>query len=646
VTASHPLDPLTVAEIGRASELIRGTAGTNFGPRTRFVTIELAAPAKDAVLTWAGGGPLPPREAFAVLLDRDAGNGNGVTYEVTVSLTDNGVISCQPAAGVQPLADVTELAEAEELLRLDPAFQHALARRGVTDFTTVQVDAWPAGNFGPSDGPERRLARGLAFIRPHGEDNEWAHPVDGVIGLVDLNRLEVLGVEDHGVVPIPPETGDFGNDPDIRKDLKPLEITQREGPSFSLEGRVIEWQHWHIHMGFTPREGLVLNQIGYRDQGRLRPILYRASLSEMVVPYGDPSPTHFFKNAFDAGENGVGIATVPLELGCDCLGEIRYLDAAICDAKGEPAEIKNAICIHEEDVGVLWRHVQWRTGQGTVRRSRRLVISSFVAIGNYDYGFFWYFYQDGSIEYEIKLTGVLSTGGVAPGTRPEHGVLIAPQLNAMLHQHYFNMRLDFDIDGQRNTVEEVWTESVPPGPGNPHGNAFRVRRRALESELAARRRIDTGSARYWEIINPSVRHRLGDPVGYRLVPGENTVPFAQPDAAVRKRAGFIEHHIAVTPYRAGERYAAGDYPNQHPGGAGLPEWVAADRPLMDEDIVVWYTMGHHHVPRPEDWPVMPVAMIGFKLKPAGFFAGNPSLDVPPPAPSHGGCHSPPAELTE
>jgi primary-amine oxidase len=647
VTASHPLDPLTAAEIGRASDLIRSTAGTTFGPRTRFVTIEQAAPAKEAVLTWARGGPLPPRDAFAVLLDRDAGNGNGVTYEVIVSLTDSRVISCEPAAGVQPLADVTELAEAEELLRLDPAFQHALARRGVTDFTTVQVDAWPAGNFGSSDDPERRLARGLAFIRPHGEDNEWAHPVDGVIGLVDLNRLEVLGVEDHGVVPIPPETGDFGNDPDIRRDLKPLEITQRDGPSFTLEGRVLEWQRWHIHVGFTPREGLVLNQIGYRDEGRLRPILYRASLSEMVVPYGDPSPTHFFKNAFDAGENGVGIATVPLELGCDCLGEIRYIDAAICDAKGEPVELKNAICIHEEDVGVLWRHVQWRTGQGTVRRSRRLVISSFVAIGNYDYGFFWYFYQDGSIEFEVKLTGVLSTGAVEPGTRPEHGILIAPQLNAMLHQHYFNMRLDFDVDGQRNTVEEVWTESVPPGPGNPHGNAFRVRRRALESELAARRCVDTGSARYWEIINPSARHRLGDPVGYRLVPGENTVPFAQPDAAVRKRAGFIGHHLAVTPYRAGERYAAGDYPNQHPGGAGLPEWMAADRPVVDEDIVVWYTFGHHHVPRPEDWPVMPVATIGFKLKPVGFFERNPSLDVPPPTPAHGAaCLSPPAELTE
>jgi primary-amine oxidase len=260
------------------------------------------------------------------------------------------------------------------------------------------------------------------------------------------------------------------------------------------------------------------------------------------------------------------------------------------------------------------------------------VISSFSAIGNFDYGFFWYLYQDGTIAYEVKLTGVLSTGAVGPSERPRHGVLVAPGLNAMIHQHYFNVRLDLDVDGLENTVEEVWTESLPPGDDNPHGNAFVVRRRPLRTESEAQRRVDTGSARWWEIVNPHVRHRLGEPVGYRLIPGENTVPFAQPDAAVMKRAGFIREHLWVTPYEPGERYAAGEYPGQHRGGAGLPEWTRQDRAIVDRDLVLWYTFGHHHVPRPEDWPVMPVATIGFTLKPVGFFERNPALDVPPSMP--------------
>jgi primary-amine oxidase len=624
----HPLDPLTAEEVGAATSIVRASDGfASLSERSRFVTIALLEPPKEAVLAWATGGSPPRREAEVVILDRGA----ECTIEAVVAFDPDEVRLWRRRTDIQPMAVVSELMEAEELIRLHPEFQAAMARRGITDFDTVQVDAWAAGHFGPAEETGQRLGRGVAFVKPRPGDNEWAHPVDGVIALVDLNRLEVLRIDDHGVVPVPPESGNFdaaANGP-LRDDIAPLEITQPDGPGFTLEGRVLSWQRWQVHIGFTPREGLVLNRVAYDDDGRLRSILYRASLSEMVVPYGDPSPTHYFKNAFDCGENGVGISASPLTRGCDCLGEIRYLDAVVSDAAGEPVLIPNAICIHEEDVGVLWRHIEWRDGSGEVRRSRRLVISSFSAIGNYDYGFFWHLYQDGTIAFEVKLTGVLSTGAVPPGERPVHGTLVAPGLNAMVHQHFFNMRLDLDIDGRSNGVDEVWTESLPPGPANPYGNAFRPRRRRFATELEARRRIDTASARWWEIVNPAISHRLGAPVGYRLLPRETTVPFAQPEAPVSKRAGFIREHLWVTPYRSDERYAAGEYPNLHPGGAGLPEWTSADRPIDDTDVVVWYTFGLHHVPRPEDWPIMPVESIGFSLKPVGFFERNPSLDVPP-----------------
>ncbi|HEY6398452.1 MAG TPA: primary-amine oxidase [Solirubrobacteraceae bacterium] len=630
----HPLDPLTAEEVAEATAAVRAADEfRSLSDRWRFITIDLREPAKEAIVSWASdqAGERPRREAEVVLLDRD----DGATHEVIISLDEAGaaaVASWRRREDVQPMAVVGELMEAEELVKHDEGFRAALARRGVEDFDAIQLDAWPAGNFNYEDEIGLRLARCIAFVRPHPGDNEWAHPVEGLIALVDLNRLEILRIDDHGIVPIPRESGNFDVNAagTLRDDIAPLEITQPEGPSFSVDGRVVSWQRWRLHVGFTAREGLVISQVGYHDQGRLRSILHRASLSEMIVPYGDPSPTHYFKNAIDAGENGVGISASPLTRGCDCLGEIFYFDATVSDAAGSAVTIPNAICMHEEDVGVLWRHIEWRDGTGEVRRSRRLVISSFSAIGNYDYGFFWYLYQDGTIQYEVKLTGVLSTGAVAPGERPRYGTLVAPGLNAMVHQHFFNMRLDLDVDGPENAVEEVWTESVAPGPENPHGNAFRAHRRRLTTELEARRRVDGSSARWWEIVNPNVRHRLGEPVAYRLIPGENVISFAQPDAAVSKRAGFIREHLWVTPNQRDERFAAGAYPNQHAGGSGLPEWTSADRPIDGRDIVVWYTFGHHHVPRPEDWPVMPVATIGFTLKPAGFFDRNPALDVPPP----------------
>ncbi len=637
----HPLDPLTESEISEASEAVRSSEHFRaLGDDVRFVTIDLREPPKRDVLSLREAAERPvPRRADVVLLDRRG----ETTIEATVGLDQGSpaaVITWEPRRDAQAMAVVSELIEAEELVKNDAQFQAALAKRGVENFDQIQIDAWPAGNFGYPEEIGRRLARCVAFLKPTASDNEWAHPVDGLIALVDLNKLEILRIDDHGVVPIPSEPGNF--DPEsaapMRDDIAPLEISQPEGPGFQVDGHVVSWQRWSLHVGFNSREGLVLSQISYEDQGRRRPILYRASLSEMIVPYGDPSPTHYFKNAIDAGENGVGLSASPLTLGCDCLGEIFYFDAAVADSDGRPIRIPNAICMHEEDYGVLWRHIEWRNGQGEVRRSRRLVISSFSAIGNYDYGFFWYLYQDGTIEYEIKLTGVLSTGAVAPDTDPTHGTLVAPGLNAMVHQHFFNVRLDLDIDGLSNAVEEVWTEADPLGPDNPHGNAFRAHRRRFKTELEAQRRTDASQARFWEIINPSVKHRLGKPVAYRLVPGENTVPFAADDAAVSKRAGFIRQHLWVTPQNDSERYAAGDYPNQHAGGDGLPAWTSADRGIDDEDIVVWYTFGHHHVPRPEDWPVMPVTAIGFMLKPIGFFERNPALDVPPPRPQGESCH--------
>lgn len=226
--------------------------------------------------------------------------------------------------------------------------------------------------------------------------------------------MEVLAVEDHGEVPLPPLTGYYTADSvgPLRTDLKPLEIVQPEGPSYSVSGNRVDWQRWSFRVSFTAREGLVLHQVSYRDQGRERPVLYRAALSEMVVPYGDPGPVHNRKNAFDVGEYGVGRLANSLSLGCDCLGTIRYFDVDQVTAAGKVMTMPRVICLHEEDAGTLWKHTDWRSEHCEVRRSRRLVISFFATVGNYDYGFYWHFYKDGSMDVEIKLTGCLSVGAI------------------------------------------------------------------------------------------------------------------------------------------------------------------------------------------------------------------------------------------
>ena len=631
--ALHPLEPLTAEEVQMAVATVRSER--HLSSQFRFTSVTLNEPPKDAVLSFKLGDPVP-REVFLVLLDNETGN----TYEAIVDLNQRTVRSWQHIPDVQPNIMADELAECEIAVKAHPEFQAALAKRGITDLALVVVDPWAIGHFGFADEDGLRLSRCVCYLRAVANGNFYSRPIDGLVPIVDLNQMQVLRIEDLGIVPVPPDPGEYASAfvPKWRDDIKPLHITQPEGASFEVKGHQIRWQKWQMRIGFTPREGLVLYTVGYEDEGTLRPILYRASMSEMVVPYGDPRPQHYRKNAFDLGEHGVGLLANSLKLGCDCLGEIHYFDAVLTDSRGDVTITENAVCLHEEDYGMLWKHTDWRLEAVEVRRSRRLVLSFVATVDNYEYGFFWYFYQDGTIQYEIKLTGILLCGALGDDSA-KYGTIVAPELNALNHQHFFNMRLDMDIDGQPNSVYEVNTLAEPMGETNPYGNAFYAESTLLPTEQAAQRIVDPLAGRYWKVINSNVHNRLGQPVGYKLIPGDTILPFAHPDSPILKRAGFMTKHLWVTPYYADERYAAGNYPNQHSGGEGLPKWTQADRAIDNTDVVIWYTFGHHHIPRPEDFPVMPTAYSGFTLKPIGFFAASPALDVPPSQTKLGNCHT-------
>ena len=632
--AAHPLDPLSPDEIERAVAILRSEK--DLGPRVRFESVELKEPPKESVASRNGAEP-HGREAFIILLDNDTGS----THEAVVSLTEGAVRSWTHVPGVQPRLMMDEFFDCENAVKASPKFQEALRKRGINDTSLVMVDPWPAGNYGVPEEEGLRLSFARSWLKTSRNDNGYARPIEGVIAVVDLNNMKVLRVEDHGVVPLPPEDGNYAAEfvQDFRADLKPLDVVQPEGPSFSVDGNLVRWQKWSFRVGYTRREGLVLHGIGYEDQGRTRPIISRASLSELVVPYGDPAEKNYRKNAFDVGEAGIGSLANSLTLGCDCLGQIYYFDVTLNNSRGEPVQIPNAVCLHEEDFGILWKHTDWRTNQAEVRRSRRLVISFIATVGNYEYGFFWHFYQDGNIEFQVKLTGIVNNMALQPGEEPRYGTVIAPQLGGHIHQHFFGMRLDMSVDGPNNSVYEVNTVAEPQGPDNPQSNAFYAKRTLLATEGEAQRTVDPLAGRYWLITNPSSNNYLGQPVSYKLAPGDNILPFAHPEASVSKRAGFIHKNLWVTPYQAEEMSPTGPYPNQHPGGDGLPKWTKADRNVEDTDIVVWYNFGSHHVPRPEDWPVMPVMYTGFKLMPVGFFDRNPALDVPPSHHANGHCHA-------
>lgn len=637
-TTRHPLDPLTAEEIEQTTDILK--ASGRITPRVRIMAYSLLEPAKDVVLAFQSGQPLP-RDVFVVMRDHE----RRLTVEAVVSLAEESIRSWRERTDVQPALTYPEVFAAQQAILGDAAFQEAMSRRGITDLSSVVIYPWSVGYRGIEDAPSHgRFMRMEVALAEGPEDNFYAHPVEGVVATIELDSMTVQ-IEDYGMVPVPASSGNYTPDgirtannvpsfPDgPRTDVKPIAITQPEGTSFQVDGHEVRWQKWRFHVGFTPREGLVLHLLEYFDKGRYRPLLYRAALSEMYVPYGDPTPSHNFKNVFDAGEVGIGVLANSLELGCDCLGEIHYFDATVNDAEGQPIVLANAICMHEEDYSLLWKHLEYNVDgsvRSEVRRSRRLVISSISTVGNYEYGFYWYLYQDGTIQFEVKLTGIIAPAAIAPGAQPVSGTLVAPGLYGPNHQHYFNVRLDMMVDGLRNSVVEVNCEPLPWGKGNPQGNAWAARETLLATESDAQRCIEPRTSRYWKIVNPSSLNALGQPVSYKLMPEKNAFPHFAQGSPQWQRGGFTRAHLWATAYDPAERYAAGDYPNQQQGGDGLPAYVQKNRALENADLVVWYTFGSNHVARPEDWPVMPVEAVGFHLQPASFFDGNPALDVPPP----------------
>jgi len=619
--SDHPLDPLSADEFRAVAQLLRREKDVA-RPHWRIASVELREPTKDVVRTFRPGDPIV-REARVVAWNTD----DGTAYVGLLSLTDDALLSWDAQPGKQPNATVDEWHDCDAAMRRHPDVLAALAKRGITDPDLVLVDVWTYGaHLIPTAYEGRRIGWCDVWLRDSHDSNPYAHPVSGLKFVVDLNTMELLEVEDTPSAGFPEVQGEYvpQHVPGLqqRVDLKPLEIRQPDGVSFRLDGNALSWQGWRLRLGFGYREGLVLHRVSYGG----RSIAHRISFAEMVVPYRDPTPDHVRRTAYDIGEWGLGFMTTSLALGCDCLGEIRYLDAVLHDSAGEPHTVTNAICIHEEDNAVLWKHVDERAG-AEVRRMRRLVVSFHVTVANYEYLVYWRFYQDGNIECEVRATGVMVTTPFAGDEAPPYGTVVDTQTYAPIHQHFLTVRLDMEVDGPDNTVVMSETEQLPIGPDNPYGLALAQRSVPLATEGGFD--FDWSTQRAWKVTNPNVRNKVGTSVAYKLVPGAAVPPMLDPSSPVLRRARVLEHTLWVTPYAREERWPCGEFVNQSAEDEGLPVWTAAGRSIDNTDVVLWYTFGIHHVPRVEDWPIMPADTVSFWLKPTGFFDHNPSLDVAP-----------------
>jgi|TARA_B100002051_G_scaffold152434_1_gene144163 primary-amine oxidase len=620
---THPLDQITSEEINKAVDLCK--SHQDFCEETVFISISLIEPDKD--LLRKGSDVKLSRKLKIRGIDSNSDGG----FVSILDISNNKIISLDRVSNdAQVTYSMAEVFMAQELTKANKDYQEALEKRGITDLELIQIDPWPAGGIvHESIEPGHRAMKTISFLKENQTDNAYAKPINGIISHVDLTLKQVTFVEDHGVVKLPKAHGRYDADSqsELRDEPKKIDITQPEGPGFVIEGNHISWEGWELRASVNPDEGPVLHQVSLNG----RSILHRAALSDMVVPYGTADPMHSWKAVHDGTEYGFGSLVNSLTLGCDCLGEIHYLDANMLMLDGSVNTIENAICIHEEDYGIQWKHTDMNMmGANEVRRSRRLVISSIATIGNYDYGLFWYLYLDGTVQCEVKLTGIVGISSYDESIhRDDQDFRVSDELVSPIHQHLFCVRLDWDLESGNNQLFETNIETLPVSKENPNGMQLSAVSTHLKRESEAKRDISPASSRVWKIVNPNKKNSLGLPVAYKLLPGNTSTLLAHHDSPPGKRASFSKHNLWATPFKAEEMAAGGQNSVMHSGQGGLDDITSSDRDISECDLVTWHTFGLTHTPRPEDWPVMPVEYCGFHLIPVGFFDRNPTINLPP-----------------
>jgi primary-amine oxidase len=625
-TSAHPLDPLTADEIRTAIQIAR--SDSRFADAA-FPSVASHEPPKADVLAWRPGQSLARQARVQAMTTASF-------YELLVDLTARRLVSAVEQHGAEPSITLSEI-EATKVVLTNAEFKTGLQKRGVTDFSKVFCAPFSAGYFGSPAQAGKRLVKVGCFDTRRSTTNLFGWPIERLYALVDLRRMEVLSVTDSGVVPI--ADGDFNYDTSslktTREARKPTTLAQPLGTNVRVDGHEISWGNWRFHARIDPRVGTTISLARWRDGQEWRSVMYEGYLSEMFVPYMDSDYGWQSRTYFDTGEYGAGVLASPLKPGIDCPETATFLTADFASDKGEPFTTPNAMCVFERSGGdPIWRHFEVINQTYEGRANVELVVRMAASIGNYDYLFDWIFNDAAEIEVRVGATGIDALKGVAtrkmsdPAAADDtrYGTLVAPNLVAVNHDHYFNFRLDLDIDGSANSVNRDVYRPVRLPPDSARRSVYVVERQIAESETAATLDNRHDSVRL-RVINERRTNGVGNPASYEVLAVNHATLMLDPDDWPARRAAFLRHDAWVTPYQPEERYAGGKYMLGSHGDDGLAVWAARDRSIRNQDVVVWINLGMHHLTRAEDLPVTPTMWQSFRLRPNNFFDRNPAIDL-------------------
>ncbi|KAL8166540.1 hypothetical protein V2J09_008039 [Rumex salicifolius] len=641
-TPRHPLDPLTVRELNRVREILSSHALIKAKGQHALHSVVLEEPPKKVVRKWRDGDRLPPRKASVVA------RVDGESHVLTVELETGRVVKrgSGPVSGY-PVMTIDDMTWSTWAPFSSAKFNRSVVSRGV-DLADVACLPISPGWYGEKE-ENRRLIKVQCYSMK-GTSNFYMRPLEGLTVLVDLDSKRVLDLVDLGRdIPIPGPTNTeyrYTAQNHQTLNLKPISIEQPQGPSFTVENNhMVKWANWEFHLKPDPRAGVIVSRATVRDpvSGEVRSVMYKGMTSELFVPYMDPTDAWYFKTYMDAGEYGFGLQAMPLQPLNDCPRNAYYMDGVFAASDGTPFVRDNMVCVFERYAGEIgWRHSESPITGLEIREVRpkvTLVVRMAASVANYDYIVDWEFQTDGLIRIKVGLSGILMIKGTPytntdqiPDSEETYGTLLSENVIGVIHDHYITFYLDMDVDGEDNSFVKVSLEkqmTTSLSDVTPRKSYLKATRKVAKTEKDAQVRLKLYSPSEFHVVNPNKKTRVGNPVGYKVVPGGTAASLLDLDDPPQKRGAFTNNQIWVTPYNRSEEWAGGLFVYQSKGEDNLATWSQRDRAIENKDIVMWYTLGFHHIPCQEDFPIMPTVSSSFDLKPVNFFERNPILGIPP-----------------
>ncbi|KAJ3674631.1 hypothetical protein LUZ60_005247 [Juncus effusus] len=632
----HPLDPLSPSELTSVRDVILSSPLFSSAPTFHYVGLD--EPDKEYVLSYMNvyrSSPLP-RRALAIL------RSNKQTHELIIDLSNSSIVSHEIHTGFgYPILTFEEQSAAIELPLNYAPFLTSLEKRGLNK-SEVICSTFTVGWFGEKE-QGKRVIKLLCFMA--GETaNFYARPIEGVLIVVDLDEMKIVWYRDRVDIPVPKASGtnyrsDKVGQPFVGPSVKPGVLIQPEGKGFQIDGHMIGWANWAFHLGFDIRAGAILSLASISN----RSVLYRTFVSELFVPYMDPVQEWYFRTFFDAGEYGFGLWAFPLQPGSDCPSHAEFLDGFYVGADGKPVMVRNVFCVFERHAGdISWRHTEAGFPDQIITEVRpdvSLVVRMVSTVGNYDYVMDWEFKRSGSIKFGVSLTGLLEVKGSYYTHNDQiiydqHGTLVAENTIAVYHDHFITYHIDLDIDGTENSFQKLKIKPVKLSNNStsPRRSYWTVISETAKTESEAEVKLGTELADL-VIVNPNKKTKMGNYVGYRLIPGCGADLSVLADNDYPQiRASYTKKQVWVTPYNKSEKWAAGFYADQSRGDDNLASWSQKNRRIKNRDIVLWYTAGFHHIPYQEDFPLMSLLSGGFELRPSNFFESNQLINTKPYVP--------------